>query len=198
MTKLKINIILIWVCLIQTYRSQVVCADVSLEPNSGIQQEFIFSNFRQYNSGIVYHGVAKIKIDVEDQIPANPSCKWKLSVEVDNSPGSGTPNDEWETVTTYGGTKTPPTIDILEFRVTNACATSPINGVFNNFSLHGDEIEIIEDTGVQQAAGSCATNTNGPGTFLSNYDEFVFEFDLRIQPGVGYDPGYYVLQLFFL
>lgn len=119
-------------------------------------------------------------------------------MSVENNPASGTPADEWEQLVNYGvGTLSPAKIEILEVRVTNICNTSPIDGVYQNFTQTTDIIEIIENTGIRIDAGSCTTNVNGPGSYLMNYDEFHFQIDFRIIPGFDYDPGMYQLQLKF-
>ena len=117
---------------------------------------------------------------------------------VENNPSGGTAADEWETLTSYGtGGTSLPKIDILDVRVTNTCATSPIDGVYQNFNLTGDDIEIIENTGIRINAGSCTTNVNGPGSYMINYDEFHFQIDFRIIPEFTFSPGVYQLQIKF-
>jgi hypothetical protein len=179
-------------------RSQIVCADVEIVPNTGEQADFVFDSFSKYIAGITYDGIAKVDIKVDDQVPPNPDCKWMLTMTVENNPSSGTPADEWETLTTYGtGSDDTPKIEIMEVRVTNNCATSPVDGVYQNFLQTGDFIEIIENTGIRIDAGSCTTNVNGPGNYLMNYEEFHFQIDFRIIPGFNYDPGIYQLQVKF-
>ena len=178
--------------------AQIDCTEVKFEPNTSVQQEFSFSSFSQYYNGILYHGVARIKVNVEDLTPITNNCRWRLTVRVDNNPAAGTPSNRWETMSSYSASANPPEIDILEFRITNACATSPINGTYQNFNIDGDVISIIDDTGFLTAAGSCAPIVNGPGSYLTNYDEFVFNFDLKVKPGLAWDPGYYALQLVFV
>jgi len=178
--------------------SQIVCADVDLVPSTGEQSDFVFDSFGKYLGGITYHGAVKINVEVDDQAPPNPNCKWMLTMSVENNPSSGSADAEWETLTTYGaGNADPPKIDILELRITNGCSTSPIDGVFQSFSVHGDYYEIIENTGIAIHAGSCVTNVNGPGSFLTNYDEFSFMVDFRITPGYNFEPGIYQLQIKF-
>lgn len=178
--------------------SQIVCADVKIVPNTGEQADFVFDSFSKYIAGITFHGIAKIDIKVDDQVPPNPDCKWILWMSVENNPSSGTAANEWETLTTYGtGSSDVPKIEILEVRVTNNCATSPVDGVYQNFVQSGDIIEIIENTGIRIDAGSCTTNVNGPGNYQLNYSEFHFQIDFRIIPGFDFDPGMYQLQVKF-
>ncbi|MCB0804979.1 MAG: hypothetical protein KDC05_04220 [Bacteroidales bacterium] len=177
---------------------QIVCADVEIVSDPGDRADFVFDSFSKYLSGITFHGIANVNVKVDDQLPANPNCKWMLLMTVENNPSGGTAADEWETLATYGtGTTSPPKIDILDVRITNACSTSPVDGVYQNFNLAGDIIEIIENTGIRINAGSCTTNVNGPGSYLTNYDEFHFQIDFRITPGFTYNPGIYQLQVKF-
>lgn len=179
-------------------RSQIVCADVDIVSNAGDQADFVFNSFSKYIAGITYYGIANVDVKVDDQVPSNPDCKWMLTMSVENNPSSGTAADEWETLATYGtGSSSSPKINILEVRVTNGCSTSPIDGIYQNFNVTGDLIDIIENTGIVISAGSCTTNVNGPGNYLINYDEYHFQIDFRIIPGFNFDPGIYQLQVKF-
>lgn len=179
-------------------QAQIVCADVEILPATSEQTDFVFDSFSKYIAGITFHGVANVNIKVDDQVPANPDCKWMLTMTVENNPSSGTPADEWEQLVSYGtGSTSPAKIEILEVRVTNGCFTSPIDGIYQHFNDTGDIFEIIENTGIRINAGSCTTNVNGPGNFLQNYDEFHFQIDFKIVPGFDYDPGIYNLQIKF-
>jgi hypothetical protein len=183
--------------MVQT-QSQIVCADVEILPASGERADFVFDSFSKYISGITFHGTANVNVKVEDQVPANPDCKWMLAMSVENNPASGTPADEWESILNYGvGSSSQAKIEILEVRVSNICHTSPVDGIYENFTQTSDIIEIIENTGIRIDAGSCTTNVNGPGNYLNYYDEFHFQIDFRIIPGFDYDPGIYQLQLKF-
>ena len=177
-------------------QSQIVCGDVEIVPNIGEQSDFVFDSFSKYISGITYHGAVKINVKVDDKVPPDPNCKWMLTLFVENNPSAGTPIDEWEELVTYGtGNADPPKIEILEVRVTNGCSTSPVDGVFMNMTDNGDFIEIIENTGIRVNAGSCIVNVNGPGSYLTYYEEFSFQVDFRIIPGFNYEPGIYQLQI---
>lgn len=179
-------------------QAQIVCADVEILPATTEQADFVFDSFSKYISGITFFGVAKVNIKVDDQSPPNPDCKWMLSMTVENNPSGGTAVDRWETLGSYNSSGTnPPTIEILDVRITNGCSTSPTDGVYQNFIQSGDFIEIIENTGIRIDAGSCTTNVNGPGNYLMNYDEFHFQIDFRIKPGFSFDPGIYQLQVKF-
>jgi hypothetical protein len=51
---------------------------------------------------------------------------------------------------------------------------------------------------VTNSAGACATNVNGPGNYLSNYDEYTFDIDYRLAPGLSLKSGIYQLRLKYL
>lgn len=179
-------------------KSQIVCAEVDIISAPGERADFVFDTFNKYISGMTYYGIANVDVRVVDQLPANPECKWMLTMSVEEHTLSGSAANEWETLASYGsGNADIPKIEILNVRVTNQCATSPIDGLFTNFNETGDEIEIIENTGFRLNAGSCTTNVNGPGSYLTNYDEYHFQIDFRIQPGFAYEPGIYELQVKF-
>ncbi|MDP4845089.1 MAG: hypothetical protein NWR83_11520, partial [Salibacteraceae bacterium] len=61
----------------------------------------------------------------------------------------------------------------------------------------GYVIDIIADLLPLTAAGCCATNTNGPGSYLTNYDEYTFTVDIRVDPGYAFNPGIYELDIRF-
>lgn len=179
--------------------SQIVCSNVEIVPNTGVNADFTFDSFGKYLGGISMNAIATIKVKVDEKTPPDPNCKWLLRMEVDNNPSAGSAAGNWETRASYSPTSSSPipTIDILRVRVDNPCHT-PVNaGIFQTFNNHGDQLDIIQNTGVLVTAGSCVTNTNGPGSFFTNYDEFIFKLDLRITPGYTYRPGIYELKLTF-
>ncbi len=177
---------------------QIHCGNVSIEPNSAEVASLTFDSFTDYQGGVTINSVATIRVRVEDQAIPDPDCRWFLYMEVYNNPGSGTPANEWETLFQYGaGTAPAPDIDILQIRVRNACQTSPLDGVFQTFTNDGDILEIIADLLPLTPAGSCATNVNGPGDYLTNYDEFTFNIDIRVAPGYLFSPGIYELGVKF-
>ena len=89
-----------------------------------------------------------------------------------------------------------PYIDLLEVRVRNACATSLYDNIFRSFNDANEILDIINEI-VITSAGSCTTNVNGPGSYLTNYDEFNFDIDIRLNPGVSFNPGIYNLNIRF-
>ncbi len=79
----------------------------------------------------------------------------------------------------------------------NACATSPSNGTFRTFTTNTDILDIISDITTLTPAGSCTQNVNGPGSYLTNYDEYNFNIDIRVTPTFQYNPGIFKLNLRF-
>ncbi len=179
--------------------TQIHCGSVAFEPADPVQINYKFTTFEEYNAGITLVGVTRLKINVEDKAIPDPDCRWFLNMEVENNPGAGTASTDWETIATYGlGAPDPPSIDILEVRVTNVCSTSPIDGVFSSyFTDHGDIQDIIADLLPRINAGSCVDNVNGPGDYLTNYNEYTFRIDVRVRPSLDFQPGVYQLNLKF-
>lgn len=179
-------------------RAQLHCGTVSIEPNTAQNANFIFDSFSNYEGGVTINNVATIRVLVEHQAVPDIDCKWFLYMQVDNNPGSGTAATNWEKLSNYGSSgSAEPTIDILEIKVRNNCQTSPIDGIYQTFTTNGDVIDIIADLLPLTAAGSCATNTNGPGSYLTNYDEYTFTVDIRVDPGYAFNPGIYELDIRF-
>jgi hypothetical protein len=116
---------------------------------------------------------------------------------VDNNPVMGTPVSEWETVTPYGTAGAKPTLDMLDIKVYNGCNTPMFSGIYRSFGAsNGSYIDIINNIGII-SAGSCATNVNGAGSYLTNYNEYSFTVDYRIVPGLNYRPGLYRMSIHF-
>ncbi len=46
-------------------------------------------------------------------------------------------------------------------------------------------------------AGSCTTNVNGSGDYLTNYSEYNFNIDIRLKPGFQLNPGIFQLNVKF-
>ena len=200
MNKLK-HILFAFICtsIGLTVNAQIVCDNVEFIPNTSVEKTFTFDTFSKYLSGITYNAVTTIRVNVDEQAPPNPNCKWLLRMEVRNNPVSGSAANEWETKANYSPTSTTPipTINILGVRVDNGCNTPNNAGIYQNFTNHADQIEIIQNTGVLITAGSCVTNVNGPGDFYSNYDEYTFKIDMEVDPGFNFRPGVYELELVF-
>lgn len=178
--------------------AQIHCGSVSIDPNTAATANLVFDTFSDYQGGVTINSVATVRVRVEDQAIPDPDCRWFLYMEVYNNPGAGTPAGEWETLFQYGaGTAPTPDIDILQVRVRNACQTAPIDGVFQNFNNDGDILDIIADLLPLTPAGSCAQNVNGPGDYLTNYNEYTFTIDIRVTPGFLFSPGIYELGVKF-
>lgn len=178
--------------------SQVHCGSVEIVPNTSVNAYMVFDDFTKYQGGITLNSVARIRVKVEDKTVADPLCSWSLRMFIDNNSGAGTPPTEWEELNLYGnGNGQNPLINALEIRVRNSCATSPSNGVFRSFSDTSDILDIIEKMLPVTPAGSCAQNVNGPGSYLTNYDEFNFDIDVRLKPDFNYNPGIFKLNIRF-
>lgn len=162
--------------------------------------DFTFDTFAKYIGGITQNGASQIRVLVDNSINLDPDCRWSLSVIVDNNPLSGTPANEWESLVNYTLSASPPTINLLEIRVRNACNTSLTgSGFVNLLNNHGDSFNIIDfNGGITIPAGSCVTNVNGPGSYLTNYNEYNFTIDYRITPGLSLRSGIYQISLKFL
>lgn len=153
-----------------------------------------FDDFSKYRSGITISGATTLRLKV---LPNNASCKWSLRVYIENNPASGTPVDQWETVSMYGTGVNAPTLDLLSFKVYNGCGTPINNNIYQNFlPVNGAFIDIINDITLT-TAGNCGTNVNGAGTYLSHPAEYTFMIDYRVLPGLNFSPGVYQLNLHF-
>lgn len=194
----KLVSIFFFVILTMGSRAQIHCGTVTIEPNSPVNANFTFDSFTDYEGGITINNVATIRVRVENQAIPDPDCKWFLTMEINNNPGAGTAAGEWEKLGSYGsGAGANPTIDILEIRVRNNCQTSPVDGIYQTFTTNGDVIDIIADLLPLTSAGSCTSNVNGPGSYLTNYDEYTFTIDIRVAPGYAFTPGIYELDIRF-
>jgi hypothetical protein len=166
----------------------------TLQLSGNTNHDFIFDSFSKYINGITVSGATQLRLTV---VPNNASCKWKLRVYVDNNPSAATPVNQWETLSNYGGSGNPPLIDLLEVKIYNGCNTPINSGVFQTFTpVNGSFIDIIKDI-VIVPAGSCTSNVNGAGSYLTNYKEYSFMIDYRIKPGLVYIAGGYQLSLRF-
>ncbi len=179
-------------------QAQLHCGLVSFDPNTSESSMLTFDTPTKYQSGITINGAARLKIRVLDKNIADPLCSWNLTMLIDNNPGAGTPNNEWEQLTLYGnGLSANPLIQSLEIRVRNACSTSPNDGVYQTFTTTTDIIDIIAALLPVTPAGSCSNNVNGPGDYISHYDEFHFDIDIRVIPKFAFNPGVFQLNLRF-
>jgi hypothetical protein len=190
--------LVVFLLLFVVAHSQVHCGLVQIEPNTSVNAMMTFDSFTKYQGGYIINGVARIKVRVEDKAVIDPLCSWSLIMTIDNNPGAGTPVSEWESLNQYGsGLGQNPTIDALEIRVRNSCGTSPMDGLFTTFNNNMDVIDIIAPMLPVTPAGTCALNTNGPGSYLNHYDEFNFTIDIRVKPGFDFNPGIFQLNIKF-
>ncbi len=198
-TATKILLILLTIfSFVDKGNAQVHCGSVAIVPNSSVNQVIVFDDFTKYNAGVTINSVTRLRITVEDKTIPDPLCSWNLKMFIENNSGAGTPLNEWEEVTNYGnGAGLNPTIDVLEVRVRNACATSPADNIFRSFNDANEILDIIAQMLPVTPAGTCTQNVNGPGSYLTNFDEFTFDIDIRLNPGVQYNPGIYNLNLRF-
>jgi len=198
-TATKFLLILITIfSFIDKGNAQVHCGTVAIVPNSSVNQVIVFDDFTKYNGGVTINSVTRLRITVEDKTIPDPLCSWNLRMFIENNSGAGTPVDEWEELTTYGnGNAENPKISALQIRVRNACATSPADNTFQNFNTTADILDIIAQMLPVTPAGTCTQNVNGPGSYLTNFDEFTFDIDIRLNPGFQYNPGIYNLNIRF-
>ncbi|CAN5597879.1 hypothetical protein BH11BAC2_BH11BAC2_13310 [soil metagenome] len=156
--------------------------------------DFVFDDFSKYAAGITQSGTTMLRLKVAAN---NASCKWALRVYIENNPGAGTPVNEWETLNNYGSGADAPTLDLLALKIYNGCGTPINSGIYQNFAaVNGSFIDIINDaTLIPQ--GSCITNVNGAGSYLSSANEYTFIIDYRVVPGLTFTPGTYQLILHF-
>ncbi len=185
------------------FYAQIHCGVVELQSSSTVDANFTFTDFSKYNSGITLLSVARLRVKVESKAPIDLNCSWKLRMFIENNSGAGTLADKWEEITLYGnGNALKPSISDLEVRVNNNCGT-PLNTSFRSFTDVNDILNIIEEMVPQVIvpAGSCTANgtknVNGPGSYLTHYNEYSFNVDLRLKPGFKFNPGVYKLNIKF-
>lgn len=179
--------------------SAQLCDQVMLMLSSAGNVDFTFDTFGKYIGGITQNGVSQLKVSVSNNLTNNPDCRWNLVIFIDNSSNPATPTDEWELITPHTTSGDMPKINQLQLRVRNRCNTSLTGNAFFNASvLPGQPIILISNTGVTTSAGACMTNVNGPGNYQSNYDEYTFDIDYRLAPGLSLRSGIYQLRLKYL
>ena len=183
--------------------AQIHCGVVELQSSATADANFTFTDFSRYNAGITLMSVARLRVRVENKDPVDLDCSWKLRMFIENNSGAGTLADKWEEITLYGnGNALKPSISDLEVRVRNNCGT-PLETGFRSFTDVNDILNIIEELVPQVIvpAGSCIAsgtkNVNGPGSYLTHYNEFSFNVDLRLKPEFKFNPGVYKLNIKF-
>lgn len=158
--------------------------------------DFTFDEMNEYTRGITYAGATQLRLRIDETNPG--FCKWKLIMIVENN--GYLPNNEWEPLTYYSTSGTNPNLNLIQVSVWNGCGTPLYNGVFRTFSnnINQDTLSIIPELPIRYPPGSCdGTHINGPGSYLSDYNEFSFNIDYRIIPGYALRPGSYQLRIRF-
>jgi hypothetical protein len=175
------------------FNCDVVQSDILLSTPTNL--DLIFDSFSEYQGGITLNGSSIIKLKLVD----NPAltCKWKLTMYAINNalPAS----NDWERTATFGsGSGLNPQCDILQVKVSNACSNATNNGIWQTFPLVSpSSLDIINSVALTPAGPCAATQTNGAGSYLTNYNEFSFTLDYRIVPGLTFMPGRYELKVKF-
>jgi hypothetical protein len=188
----------IFLSLLLRATGQQFCDQVTLSLSGQTNLDFTYDTFSKYLGGITQNGVTKLKVTVSNSVMLNPDCRWNLVVYIENGNGAAA-NDEWETLYTQSVSGDVPKVDLLQMRITNRCST-PLTGnqFFDVPMLVSQPIMVISNTGITVPAGSCVSNVNGPGNATTNYDEYNFDIDYRLIPGLGLKSGIYQLQVKYL
>jgi hypothetical protein len=158
--------------------------------------DFVFDENREYVTGITQSGKTMLRLKV-DSVPLNPNCRWKLIMYIDNN--SVLPANEWESLVLYGNSGKIPELNLIEVKVYNGCGTPLQSGIFQVFTNNTqyDILDIIPGTGFYYP-GECNHNpVNTTGSFLTDYNEFNFIIDYRINPSYVHRPGAYQIKIHF-
>lgn len=160
--------------------------------------DFTFDKVSEFEAGKTYYGSTLLRLIVSDT--ANNDCVWKLKMHVTNG-GFPQPTQEWETIATYGNSGAKPQLDLIQVRITNSCASSPLNSSWQTFAAVDNADITIIDNAFSTAAGAtfgCSGGeTNGEGSYLTNPGEYSFNIDYRIIPGLNKTPGKYEMAIKF-
>jgi len=158
--------------------------------------DFEFDDMRKFINGITHSGATQLRLKVDELVQG--SCKWKLIMYIDNN--GYLPNNEWEPLVTYGTTGNNPELILIQVKVYNGCGTPLANGIFQVFSnnVQYDILDIIPQLIVQNNPAPCdGTHVNGPGSYLTDYNEYNFTIDYRILPGYSLRSGAYQIKIHF-
>ncbi len=180
----------------------IATADCQPIPFSGIilaasqleNVDFTFDNFSKIVGGIGMSGKTLLRIQVQ---PTTAACRWGLYMTMDNIGAAGAM--DWSSSISYGTSGNIPSLNLLEVDVYNGCNTPINSNTYQMFTTNAQMIPIIEDLGAINVAGSCITNVNGPGDYLTFYNEYSFVVDYRIIPSPSLDitPGQYSVKIHF-
>lgn len=199
--RLLISIVFVFLSSMSLF-SQAHCASVQLMLENEGNNMFVFDDFSSYEAGVARTTIARLKVKVDDKAISDGLCSWNLGLTVDNN---GSASDEWEELNLYSnGLGQNPLLNILEIRAINDCQTSNQLSDFVPLEDVPNIMEIIEPVIINTVlttdinhAGSCVKNVNGPGDYINNYHEFTFKIEVRIKPGMSYNPGRFALTLNF-
>lgn len=196
------------------------CDGIFLELEDEGNKDFIFDSFTPYIGGTPSVTIARLKVRVtkEPFIPATNLCSWNLSMYIDNNDVNGTDTSREATL----GSNTIPLeqlisygnqnginalIDIIEIRAVNECSSSEEPELRNFVSLGRDGginlFEIIPKLASPYTSADIETecgNTkpvNAPGSYFTNFGAYNFRIEIRIKPGLNYNPGFYNLKFHF-
>jgi len=181
--------------------AQTHCGSVELLLDEQGDNTFTFNDFTSYEGGFPRKTIARLKIRVENKTTPDILCSWNLTLQLDNA---GVTTNELEEFNLYGdGAGQNPLLSIFEIRAINDCMTStdysnfvPLNNVKNVLELIKPNSGTLDTSDIINA-GSCTQNVNGVGDYISNYSEFTFKIELRIKPGMTYNPGTFGLTFNF-
>lgn len=157
--------------------------------------EFTFDNIEKYYNGITQSGSTQLRLMVDEIIPGN--CRWKLMMYIDNN--GSLPNNEWEPLNIYGSSGNNPELNLIQVKVYNGCGTPLNSGIYQIFAgnVQYDILDIIPDVPRTLPAPCDGSQVNGPGSFLTDYNEYNFNIDYRIVPGYTLKPGAYQIKINF-
>ncbi|PKP22818.1 MAG: hypothetical protein CVU05_02240 [Bacteroidetes bacterium HGW-Bacteroidetes-21] len=157
--------------------------------------DFVFDDMRDFITGITHSGSTMLRLRIDEVVPN--SCRWRLMMYIDNN--SVLPANEWETLVNYGTSGQNPELDLIEVKIYNGCGTPLNSGVFQIFAgnTQYDLLEIIP-MGPRIVPAPCdGSQVNGPGSYLTDYNEYSFTIDYRIKPGYILKPGAYQIKIHF-
>lgn len=158
--------------------------------------DFEFDDMRKFINGITKSGSTQLRLKVNELIAG--SCKWKLMMYIDNN--GHLPNNEWEPLSVYGTSGNNPELNLIQVKVYNGCGTPVSSGVYQVFSgnVQYDILDIIPPLAVRNMPAPCdGTLVNGPGNYLTDYNEYSFTVDYRLTPGYALQSGAYQIKINF-
>lgn len=158
---------------------------------------FEFNDIQKYVAGITHSGSTQLRLKIDEIVAGQ--CKWRLMMYIDNN--GYLPNNEWEPITYYGASGVPPELNLIQVKVYNGCGTPLNSGTYQIFAgnVNYDILEIIPALPDPiNMPGSCdGSNINGPGNYLTDYNEYNFNVDYRIIPGYLMRTGVYQIKINF-